>query len=61
MPLQPRRDKTLRGTHMCLACGSCVPDGSTADSMTGMRVMPMTTVSGPSVQRDEGVVMPWLM
>lgn len=28
--------------------------------MTGMRVMPMTTVSGPA-SRDEGVVMPWLM
>lgn len=29
-------------------------------SMTGMRVMPMTTVSGPA-SSDEGVVMPWLM
>lgn len=29
-------------------------------SMTGMRVMPMTTVSGP-VSSEEGVVMPWLM
>lgn len=28
--------------------------------MTGMRVMPITTVSGPA-SRDEGVVMPWLM
>lgn len=28
--------------------------------MTGMRVMPMTTVSGPA-SSDEGVVMPWLM
>ena len=28
--------------------------------MTGMRVMPMTTVSGPA-SSDEGAVMPWLM
>lgn len=28
--------------------------------MTGMRVIPMTTVSGPA-SSDEGVVMPWLM
>lgn len=28
--------------------------------MTGMRVIPMTTVSGPA-SNDEGVVMPWLM
>lgn len=28
--------------------------------MTGIRVMPMTTVSGPA-SNEEGVVMPWLM
>lgn len=28
--------------------------------MTGIRVMPMTTVSGPA-SSDEGVVMPWLI